>query len=65
MMGSHSIHIQAHWDGDKKCLSTMYKLMDEELGTIVADWPLEWKVLVSIEYLSDTEVGTLPDSPIE
>ena len=34
-MGMHAIHIQAHQDREKKWLTTMYKLADEELDSII------------------------------
>ena len=40
-------------------------MTDDEMDAIIADWPGEWKIPVSVEEFSDTEAGPLPDAPIE
>ena len=38
--------------------------MDEDLDTIVGDWPTEWSMSVNVEELSDIVVGPPPDAPV-
>ena len=64
-MGPHVIRIQVRHDSEKKWLTTMYKLMDEELEEIIDDWPVEWKVSVSIEELSNIEVSPPTDALVD
>ena len=64
-MGPHAIHIQAQDDDEKQWLTTLYKLMDEEVEPIINDCPIECKVLVSIEELLYTEAGPPSDMRVD
>ena len=61
----HVIYIQARHDVEKQWLTTQYKLTDEDIDAIIDERLVEWKILVSIEELLDTEVGPLEDIPVE
>ena len=64
-MGPHVIHIQARRDEENQWLTTQYKLTDEELDTIIHEWPTEWKLPISREELSDTVEGLPLDAPVD
>ena len=64
-IGPYAIHIQAQHDVDNQWLTTQFKLADEDLDAIIDEWPLECKVTLSDEELSDIENGPPPDIMIE
>ena len=64
-MGPDAIHIQARCDHEKQWLTTLYKLTDAKLEAIINECPIEWKVLINIEELSDIEAGPPPDFPFD
>ena len=37
-MGPHAIHIQARHEDKKKWLTALYKILDEELDSIIDEW---------------------------
>ena len=59
------IQIQEQHEIKHQWLKTHYKLTNEELEAIIDEWPLEWKVPVGIEELSDMEDGLPLDIPIK
>ena len=63
-MGPHAIHIQPRHDGEKKWLTNWYKLTDEEVDSIIDEWHVDWKVLVSVKDLLDIDACPTPDAPI-
>lgn len=62
-MDPHSIHIQERREKDNQWIATQYKLMDKDIGTLFDDWPIEWRILVNNEELSDTAFGSSTPCP--
>ena len=46
-------------------MATHYKLTNKEIESVVVDWPVKWKVLVSAEEVLDAEAGPPLNAPVD
>ena len=56
-MGPNAVHIQAHENSNQQWIVTHYNMTDEELASIIEEWSLELRLMISDKDLSDLVNG--------
>ena len=64
-IGLHAICVQVRRDLEEQWLAMHYKLTNANMDAVVDEWATEWRGLVSVEEVSDTEAGPPPDDPMD